>query len=101
MHLTKTAIKDGGDSTPESIRGSRHPRQSLLANGCVISLLPGLGLWSGGKSLDQAINPTVSASAVATSATAERGQIEPPTLTWVWGNDIVLPSKCQRFLVWG
>jgi len=29
------------------------------------------------------------------------GQIEPPTLTGVWGNDIVRPSICQRFLVWG
>jgi len=28
-------------------------------------------------------------------------QIEPPTFTGVWGNDIVRPSICQRFLVWG
>jgi len=30
-----------------------------------------------------------------------KSQIEPPTLTGVWGNDIVRPSKCQRFPVRG
>ena len=59
---------DSSDSTTEPASRNMQPRRSLLAIGSIISLLFGLWLWSGGNSLDRAITPQVSASAVATSA---------------------------------
>ncbi|MFN8707821.1 MAG: hypothetical protein ACK526_04950 [Planctomyces sp.] len=48
-------------------RDTKH-RRHLLALGFTISLLFGLWMWTGGKSLDEALTPTVSADAVTTSA---------------------------------
>jgi len=67
---------DSSDSTTESTARSKQPLRSLLAIGSVISLLFGLWLWSGGKSLDQTITPTVSAISVATTTATTLPQYE-------------------------